>query len=83
MKMQLILSTLVLDLFTGAKTTTSAMASTDDIQSQSKINIDQVTEGGTNPEAIPAVVGAYSLKTAVVAGLGYVAPFPYSILLKT
>ncbi|MBD1373137.1 hypothetical protein IC620_12305 [Hazenella sp. IB182357] len=73
MKKQLILGTLALGLFTGATTTTSALASTDDIQSQSKINIDQVTEGGNNPEAIPAVVGAYALKGAAVAGGAFVA----------
>ncbi|MEC3884049.1 hypothetical protein GLW00_03320 [Halobacillus litoralis] len=73
MKKQLIAGTLALGLFTGGTTATSALASTDDIKSQSTIDVEQVTEEGANPEAIPAVVGAYALKGAAVAGGAFVA----------
>ncbi|QAS53505.1 hypothetical protein [Halobacillus litoralis] len=73
MKKQLIAGSLALGLFMGGTTATSALASTDDIDSQSKIEIENVTADDATPEAIPAVVGAYALKGAAVAGGAFVA----------
>ncbi|WP_281658655.1 hypothetical protein [Halobacillus sp. Cin3] len=72
-KKQLMAGCMALGLFVGGTTATSALASTDDIESQTTLEVKQVSENGAEPEAIPAVVGAYALKGAAVAGGAFVA----------